>query len=249
MRHHDSESSSNEVHVIEQILQPLDQLELDEQRNHDHDMEQMHDDILNEENASIERTIEAFENLNRSDDGFERSTDVFNYDHYREHPDSSEDDLTENTDTDDDIEKLVDVIGGNTKLIAFLQKQRTTIFRLRARIVRMNGMLADAGLVERMILSHQPLDIREGAASVLMDSEIDMGCLLKPLGDLAVATKFLYNPMIQKQVKMQLAKIKNDNSTKQELWMYFDSGASRSVISTPSPIRKHLHALQPAYRS
>ncbi len=34
-----------------------------------------------------------------------------------------------------------------------------------------------------------------------------------------------------------------------ELWMYFDSGASRSVISTESPIRKHLKDIIPAYGS
>jgi hypothetical protein len=31
--------------------------------------------------------------------------------------------------------------------------------------------------------------------------------------------------------------------------MYFDSGASRSVISTESPIRKHLKGIKPAYGS
>jgi hypothetical protein len=31
--------------------------------------------------------------------------------------------------------------------------------------------------------------------------------------------------------------------------MYFDSGASRSVISTTSPIRQHLHAVRPTYGS
>ncbi len=79
---------------------------------------------------------------------------------------------------------------------------------------------------------------------------MEMSCLIQPLGDTAEQTKFLYDPMIQKQVEMQLAKIQtNEDSTNPELWMYFDSGASRSVISTSSPIRKHLHALQPAYGS
>jgi hypothetical protein len=31
--------------------------------------------------------------------------------------------------------------------------------------------------------------------------------------------------------------------------MYFDSDASRSVITETSPIRKHLHAIQPTYGS
>ena len=243
VRHDAVDSSLNAVHVIGPLADPHDQLELDEQRSHDHNMGQMQDDILYEENEATERIIEAFESLNSSDNGSERSADY----HY-EPPDSSEDDLYENTDTDDGIEELIDEIGGNTKLIAFLQKQRATIFRLRARIARMNGMLADAGLVERTT-QHQPHDTTGGTASVLMDSETDMSCLLKPLGDPAATTKYLYNPTIKNEIASQLAKIQSHNSTTPELWMYFDSGASRSVISTSSPIRKHLNAIQPTYGS
>ena len=54
---------------------------------------------------------------------------------------------------------------------------------------------------------------------------------------------------IQKQLATQLARIKSDKNQKEELWMYFDSGASRSVISTNSPIRRHLHEIGPAYGS
>ena len=243
VRHDAVDSSLNAVHVIGPLADPHDQLELDEQRSHDHNMGQMQDDILYEENEATERIIEAFESLNSSDNGSERSADY----HY-EPPDSSEDDLYENTDTDDGIEELIDEIGGNTKLIAFLQKQRATIFRLRARIARMNGMLADAGLVERTT-QHQPHDTTGGTASVLMDSETDVSCLLKPLGDPAATTKYLYNPTIKNEIASQLAKIQSHNSTTPELWMYFDSGASRSVISTSSPIRKHLNAIQPTYGS
>jgi hypothetical protein len=151
VRHQDGESSANEVHVIKQIVEPMDQLELDEQHSHhchDHDMGQLNDDILYEENVRTENIIQALNSLNckDSDDGSDVCEGYF----YQHNDDSSEDDLTENTDTDDDIEELVNVIGGNTKLIAFLQKQRATIFRLRKRIVRMHSMLADAGLVERI---------------------------------------------------------------------------------------------------
>jgi hypothetical protein len=45
---------------------------------------------------------------------------------------------------------------------------------------------------------------------------------------------------------VQLARINGNKNTKEELWMYFDSGASRSVISTTSPIRQHLQAIGPA---
>ena len=47
---------------------------------------------------------------------------------------------------------------------------------------------------------------------------------------------------------MQLAKINAmKRNSQEELWMYFDSGASRSVISTTSPVRQHLQAIGPAY--
>jgi hypothetical protein len=49
---------------------------------------------------------------------------------------------------------------------------------------------------------------------------------------------------------MQLAKIKSaKDNRKEELWINFDSGASRSVITESSPIRNHLHAITPAYGS
>ena len=80
---------------------------------------------------------------------------------------------------------------------------------------------------------------------------MDMSCLLQPHHEPAVPQYSLYNPTIQKHLAMQLAKIKADNNRKSEheLWMFFDSGASRSVITPTSPIRKHLKGLQPAYGS
>ncbi len=59
----------------------------------------------------------------------------------------------------------------------------------------------------------------------------------------------LDHPKIKKQLEAQLAKIRKTENPKDELWMYFDSGASRSVISTTSPIRQHLHSTSPAYGS
>jgi hypothetical protein len=54
---------------------------------------------------------------------------------------------------------------------------------------------------------------------------------------------------IQEQLAIQLAKITKKNIRHDELWMYFDSGASRSVISTTPPVRQHLQAIGPAYGS
>jgi len=54
---------------------------------------------------------------------------------------------------------------------------------------------------------------------------------------------------IHEQLATQLARIKENKNAKEDLWMYFDSGASRSVITTNSPIRQHLQAIGPAYGS
>jgi hypothetical protein len=54
---------------------------------------------------------------------------------------------------------------------------------------------------------------------------------------------------IQAQLATQLAKINDAKNSQNELWMFFDSGASRSVISTTSPVRTHLQAISPAYGS
>ncbi len=74
--------------------------------------------------------------------------------------------------------------------------------------------------------------------------------ILQPNRDVAARTDYLYHPKIKPNLESQLAKIKvaQDNS-KEELWMYFDSGASRSVITETSPIRTHLYAITPTYGS
>ena len=55
---------------------------------------------------------------------------------------------------------------------------------------------------------------------------------------------------VQAQLKEKLKEI-NDNKAngKEGLWMYLDSGASRSVIQEHSPIREHLRNIAPAYGS
>ncbi len=59
----------------------------------------------------------------------------------------------------------------------------------------------------------------------------------------------LNHSKIQKQLATQLLEINGNKNKQAELWMFFDSGASRSVISTTSPVRKHLQAIGPAYGS
>jgi hypothetical protein len=54
---------------------------------------------------------------------------------------------------------------------------------------------------------------------------------------------------VKKKLELQLAKIAEHKNMATELWMYFDSGASRLVISTESPIQKHLKSIVPIYGS
>jgi hypothetical protein len=141
------------------------------------------------------------------------------------------------TDTDDgetDLENL------HQEIAALFTKQRQTIARLRARIERLNGKM-DHTLTKGNI-EH---------ALVLMDSEADMSLtFLKPKPDPDIKLDFLENSKIKKEIEVKLAKIKAIKSQdKPELWMYFDSGASRSVISTTSPIRKHLKETAPTHGS
>ncbi len=86
----------------------------------------MDDDILYEQTASTERIIAAFESLHHSDDDDEAgsSVNIYNCDYYQKAQSSSEDELNENTDTDDDIEDIITVVGANTAIIALLQKHR-----------------------------------------------------------------------------------------------------------------------------
>jgi transposase InsO family protein len=89
----------------------------------------------------------------------------------------------------------------------------------------------------------------EESASVLMDTVTDTSFLLKPNGDSEVDVHFLRNPKITQELEHKLERLKVKRENEKGLWMYFDSGASRSVISTTSPIRKHLKSLTPTYGS
>jgi hypothetical protein len=198
----------------------------------DHEMAQLNDDVLREQNRSTEQIIASFESLcNSSDDEI---TDFF-----RIPPDSSDDDINENTDTEDGTEELIELIGANTDLMAFLAKQRATIARLRARIVRLNDLLAR--------YESQNGQVTEDITTVLIDTVTDTSFLLKPNCDSNINLDFLDNPKVNKELQDKLAQLQNHKVSDGELWMYF--GASRSVISTVSPIRKHLKGLMPAYVS
>ena len=91
-------------------------------------------------------------------------------------------------------------------------------------------------------------------ASVLVDTDnpnkpdVDASFLLTPNAS-TVDMSCLNHTKIQKQLAVQWTKINEKGNSEDELWMYFDSGASRSVISTTSPVRQHLQAIGPAYGS
>ena len=298
-RHEGHDYNDNVLHeqfVHEQLVLELDRdishcsSSIEQDKQHDHENAQMHDDILHHEDMNIEQTIQAFESLNRNSDSESSQSNAnwTNCDWYNEPPDSSEDDLNENTDTDDGIIDFIDVVGANTDLIAFLKKQRATIARLRARIVRLNTLLAQQTMEtalakrdlqdiydqhdEHRVSDDDSTDLHDETATVLMDTLGDMSFLLQPNSDITVGLAqlpqgkrvnfliepsgfpetgmtFSQQPKVQKELEIQLARIKEHKNSDAELWMYFDSGASRSVISTESPIRKHLKALVPAYGS
>ena len=107
----------------------------------------MHDDILYEENAATERIVVAYGEPNHSDsdtnsydsdpDGY-ANADVARIDD--EHPLTSsfprlpevtDDDINENTDTEDGSEDVIELLGANSRLIAWVAQQTATMVRLR----------------------------------------------------------------------------------------------------------------------
>ncbi len=91
----------------------------------------MDDDIRYEENATTERIIDSFGGLFNERDNESSGS---NSDYHVYSINSSDDDINENTDTEDGTEDLLELLGANTRLIAFLAKQRETLARLRTRI-------------------------------------------------------------------------------------------------------------------
>jgi transposase InsO family protein len=193
----------------------------------------------------------------------------FNCDWYHEPPDSSEDDGDEHTDagtdadtdTEDGAEDHISLIQSNMKLIAFMARQSKTIARLRSRILRLRTRVSELTTQIDSIRgsanqNHRACDLTlppnsiDAYARVLVETSADMTFLVAPNRSQVITNDHLYSPTIKTQLKRQLAKIKTCNANSQEeLWMYFDSGASRSVISPTSPIRSQLQGVTPAYGS
>ncbi len=217
--------------------------------------------MLQHINSTTEQIIEQFASCqDSSDDGClgDSPVNVFNCDYYRDPPEhydhNLEDDIDENTDTDDGVDDIIDIIGSNTKLIAFLHKQRNTIARLRARIDRLSTLVKDLTPQihdsARIEIEGLSLDTSFEHANVLVDTNTDLTFLIRPNCDLVVDTAYLYSPQIKQELDLQLARIHEvKNNPQSELWMYFDSGASRSVISTISPVREYLKDIKPTYGS
>jgi hypothetical protein len=95
-----------------------------------------------EENAATERISEAFGGLFHygENESVESDRNYENSESCAHSINSSEDDINENTDTEDGGDELIDLIGANTRLIAFIAKQRETLARLRRRITRINSL-------------------------------------------------------------------------------------------------------------
>jgi hypothetical protein len=146
--------------------------EMAEQHDHDLELHQMQEDILYEENAITERIVTAY------GEPYYRGSDTYIYgdpdsDGYDPEdassvdernpypyacpslPEFTDDDINENTDTEDGAEEVIEIIGANarlitmiakqgedvieliganTQLVALIAKQRETMARLRARI-------------------------------------------------------------------------------------------------------------------
>jgi hypothetical protein len=248
---HDNESERNLEEAQGTISHDLRTLEMDEQKNHDLELSQLDDDIQHHINSLTEEIIDGFERLGDASSA-NSSVNEFNCDYYHEPPASSEeDDMLENTDTEDGTEEVMDLIQSNMRLMSALDRQRATIARLRARIFRLNDLVNDLtkqlDVITEKGTDRQSSDTTPTNAFVLVDEKVDTSFLLKPNQDGYARPDHYYHPQLKPDLESQLAKIKHNSQ--EELWMYFDSGASRSVITETSPVRKRLQSITPAYGS
>jgi transposase InsO family protein len=166
----------------------------------------------------------------------------------------NEDDCSDNTDTEDGAQEVVGLIQSNMKLLALLSCQSNTIARLRARNTRLRNriqvMTTHMADMRASTSTSSPRATPTDQAHVLVDTQTDASLFVAPNRTPVTQADHLYPPEIKSKLVTQLAKIKSMKACSQEeLWMYYDSGASRSVISTTSPIRTHLHEVQPTYGS
>jgi hypothetical protein len=240
---------------IEDQKSEKQKMEQEAQDYYDHEREQLRDDIQYEENAATDRIIEAFGGLFHDGEDDSVASDRFeedNTEYYVHSINSSEDDINENTDTEDGADEFLELISANTRLISFIAKQRETLDRLRRRITRMKRYIARLTfrMDELTARRHheQPVQLDSGdTASVLMDAETDASLLVKPAIGINVEMNLFNNAEVKKEIERKLNSMHETKAS--DLWMYFDSGASRSVISTTSSIRKHLKEIVPAYGS
>jgi hypothetical protein len=201
MLHHPSQQQSIERLIEEDNMAQAEKkprLDLEEPNCQDLEMRQMQDDIRYEENAMTDRIIESFGGFfcDRDDDsGHSISTGEFNLDFF-DYVKNQAEDINENTDTEDGAEDLIelvgtntrlvhDLVGGNTKLVEFLAKQRETLARLRTRISRMKKHIER--LTKRLNQLTEEHDEEcdeessaDDTATVLVDTETDASLLIQP---------------------------------------------------------------------
>ncbi len=123
-------------------MQDLLRLELNEQIAHDEELSQLNDDVLYHINSSTEEVVAEIERLNGTTSDGASPVSNFNCDWYQE-DESTVDDLNENTETEDGHDEAMELMQSNMQLMKFLDRQRTTIARLRARIFRLNDTITD----------------------------------------------------------------------------------------------------------
>jgi transposase InsO family protein len=256
------------------------------QRNFDQELLQMQQDI----DDDTQRFISAFESLDHDDsdtkdecydrliqsrETYFRNRDLPSADRNNE-PDSDDDDLLENTDTEDGADEFLDLLQSNrqmtrllsqhsrdarlrdhdvlellptnTHLVALLSTQRKTIARLRARINRLGTLIPqlpshDIGNSNTMM----------DAAFILTDSlastpEVTLSSIGSKFNP-EIHLNFLMNKKVHQELQRKQASLHDTEDDMPQLWMYFDSGASRSVISPTSPIRRHLTQPRPVVGS
>ena len=136
--HHDEDEHPMIPNNDVESRNPHAQLEDDEQKAYDHEMGLMDHDIRRHLNDETECIIESFEKLDNSNS----DNNSESHDFYRHSPNSSGDDMDENTDTEDGAEDLIDLLQSNMKLLAFITKQNATIRRLRSRITRLANLVS-----------------------------------------------------------------------------------------------------------
>jgi hypothetical protein len=112
------------------------------------------------------------------------------------------------------------------------------------------GAKTDKSNLFTMIKEHRNQYMIISSQRKRQSCSIDTSFLLQPNQDGAARSDHHYHPQLKQDLETQLAKVNAiKHNSQKELWMYFDCGVSRSVITETSPIRKRLHGVTPAYGS